>query len=171
MLQQPCLTLGLLLVSLCQGIILFCGSLGGRLEVGQLAGIDISFSIVWQSVEKIGLSNAFLTILQITFFAFVIQTIPLVRYIHCNSQESQCKFALFVWLAPAIVLLPTIAGTIIYLLSPLLAIFILPSLFEGQLTKEDFADGFIFITAAIGWFNIFWFCVVFQHLLRICRVG
>lgn len=70
------------------------------------------------------------------------------------------------WLLPGLLLLPTIVGTVLYILSPGFSIFLLLSIIGGELTKEDIAEGWIFPVAAIGWFNLFWFGTILQCWLK-----
>ncbi|GEM_PF-3639715 len=157
--QYSFLLLGILVVSLIQATILALGDFGGqaiRENIEQIPGVLVPHSIIFNYLTQIGGTSVILSIGRRAILLFLSQSISIFLYSTCRSMVDQRIAALLIWLLPALIALPTIAGTCVYLLSPLFTVGVLTSLLADRLDTEDFAEGIVFISAAIGCFNLFW---------------
>lgn len=163
------LFLAVFLLSSHQATILAYGLFGKEAiaaNIEQLSDAFIPNSLVLSYVGQLGIEKISSRIAAYAIPLFLVQSLPALLYTCLNSVEDRRVTALSIWLLPALIGLPTLVITAVYLMSPIYAIFTLPGFMflntTGRTHKEDFAEGLIFNIAVIGWFHIFWLCVTIK---------
>jgi hypothetical protein len=160
------LFLAVFLLSLHQATILAYGEFGREAiaaNIEQLSDAFIPNSLVISYIKQLGIERISFRITIYMIPLFFVQSIPVLIYTCFSSVKDRRVAALTIWILPALLGLPTLGITVVYLLSPLYTIFTFPGFMflneTGQTHKEDFAEGLIFTVAAIGWFHVFWLAV------------
>ncbi len=160
-----------LFLSIYQGYVLTYGNFG---EKAILAGLEdgetlrIPPEIFWNYIHQ------HLVAVLTTYFAyflmvFIIQCIPIAIFNEFKSSKGKVIASLCLWAAPAIIGLPTIIFTALYLFSPVYAIGSIPAFtinfYDVSFGKEEFVEGLTFSLTTVGWFNIFWLLVMVKYLI------
>ena len=164
--QHYYLLFGVLIVCLIQAMILVCWDVGRQVirdNIEQLSGIEVPPSLIFNYLSQLGIGNIIWKVVSKTIPLFLIQCIPALIYGRFQSVAAKLESPLIIWLVPALISLPTIVGTVIYLMSPIYSInFFVRLVLDKADTKEDFAEAKVFPLAAIGWFKLFWLGVTIK---------
>ncbi len=160
------------LLSLHQATILAYGDFGTEAvlaNLDRLNDIQVLKALIISYLGQLELAKIVSKVAGYTILLFFIQSIPVFIYGCFKSIKSRRRAALVirllpatVWFLPALLGLPeTLIGTALYLFSPIYAIATFPGfMFATQsFNKEDFAEGWAFMLAVVGWFHLFWLSV------------
>lgn len=165
--QHYYLLFGVLIVSLIQAAILVYWDIGQQVvsnNIEQLTGIEVPRYLILNHLNQLGIVNVIWKVISKTIPLLLFQCIPALIYGRFQSVAAKLLSPIIIWLVPAIIGLPTVVGTVMYLMSPLVSIIFFVSLGLDQAnTKEDFAEGIVFVMAVVGWFNLFWLGVTIKN--------
>jgi hypothetical protein len=162
--EHSYLLFGILVISFIQAIILTYGDLGEQViatNYEQLPGVEVTRLFIFNHLKELGFVKLLSEIASKSILLFLVQCIPALIYARFQSIDSKRIVALTIWLLPALITLPTLKNTAVYLISPLLSVGFFTDLVSDSNAMEDFSEG-IFTIAAIGWFNLFWLGVTIK---------
>lgn len=164
------LFLAVLLLSFHQATILTYYDFGREAvaaNIDQLPDAYIPNALVLSYIGQLEFSKISAKIAGYAIPLLLVQAIPAVIYEAVSATKGKQKTALAIWLLPALLGSPTLGLTVVYLMSPLFAIFTFPGFMfvldtTGQTHKEAFAEEVISVGAVIGWFHLFWLAVTIK---------
>jgi hypothetical protein len=149
------LFLGVLVTSFLQAFVLTIGAL----DVNDALRTDVYVPLEAYEFNLIGLIAILLLRLISLFF---IQSIVVLFYCRIYKAKLKKIISAAIWFFPTFLAPPF---TLLYILSPLASIGVIDSFFNGTLTMEDIGEGWIFLYAALGFYNLFWLCILIKNLL------
>lgn len=129
--------------------------------------LDIPVSFIFAYINRQRIVEVGFIIFRDILSVLLVQCAFAIVYSESKTLKTKRIAALATWAFPAILGLPTVVLTVLYLLSPLYAVGSLSGLISLILNasfynKEDFIEGLPFILAVVGWFNIFWLCLAIK---------
>lgn len=145
------------IVSLYQGLILSYGYLGKQVVLANINNIEelkIPIDIFRNYINELNKLNFLLIFLTYAVTVFSVQCFSIAIYNETKTLKSRRITAFSIWIAPAIIGLPTVILTAFYILSPLYAVSTIPAFLstfnEVPYNKEDFMEGIVFSVAVAG---------------------
>jgi hypothetical protein len=158
--------ISILTVSCFQAIILAYGDFGEQTvsaNLDRLLGVRVPSILILEHLHKQDIWIISFSVMIRAILLFPVQCIPAFIYDYYQSIRGKKIAAFVIWILPALIALPTLKDSAMYLISPLFSVGFLISLLSDQFTKEDFSERLVFRLAVIGWFNLFWLVILIRN--------